>query len=563
MYIHEPDRRRGREACASRPSSPIRWIAATALLVVPGLAAAQPAETSREVSATVVSRDGADLVVDLGSAAGARPGDVVELWRPLKLRHPVTKQWLEDRFRIGSLRLVQVGNKLTLAQPDGQPIRQPEPGDIVLLRTAPITERLPAPATEPTGAPVVVPSTPCTDPDPEAQKLSAIFDSLRGADIVPRIRAYEDYVRATPEGRFSAVLYEEAQSLRRLLRASNPVAVEPIVVSFRPPESLLSDTPVSFGFEANDAASGAVLHLRTVGETTYASLPMKQVGPGYWAATVDGPRVRAPGLEYFIEATGRRGTAVPLVGEAQRPETAHVRELPRPVPPKRRDATFSVLTDYADYNRMRGDDYAWQTEGYFGLRYGDEGVRAIRSGFGVYRGAGGTIEDLDELGKEPRRIGLTYGYLELEYGVSPFVSFIGRGAVGLEDDGTAGGGQAMIRIGNDRSTNLMLGGEFLGGVGLRGFTQLELNIFERVPILLRSEVTNQPAGISDSNPRPTQEGVQAEDTSQDSGDLGARGIVQVGYRVLPSLTVAGRLSYQGRTIKHAGPGAGAAITYAW
>ncbi len=510
----------------------------------------------------MISRDGADLVVDLGSAAGAHPGDVVELWRPLKLRHPVTKQWLEDRFRIGSLRLVQVGNKLTLAQPDGQPIRQPEPGDIVLLRTASATERLPAPATEPTGA-VAVLSTPCTDPDPEAQKLSAIFDSLRGADIVPRIRAYEDYVRATPEGRFSAVLYEEAQSLRRLLRGSNPVAVEPIVVSFRPPESLLSDTPVSFGFEANDAASGAVLHLRTVGETTYASLPMAQVGPGYWAATVDGPRVRAPGLEYFIEATGGQGMALPLVGEAQRPETAHVRELPRPVPPKRRDATFSVLTDYADYNRMRGDDYAWQTEGYFGLRYGDEGVRAIRSGFGVYRGAGGTIEDLDELGKEPRRIGLTYGYLELEYGVSPFVSVIGRGAVGLEDDGTAGGGQAMIRIGNDRSTNLMLGGEFLGGVGLRGFTQLELNIFERVPILLRSEVTNQPAGISDSNPRPTQEGVQAEDTSQDSGDIGARGIVQVGYRVLPSLTVAGRLSYQGRTIKHAGPGAGAAITYAW
>lgn len=568
MYIHEPCRRRGKGACAPRSSSPFGWIAATALLLFPNLAVAQPADT-RAVSATVVSRDGGDLVVDLGSSVGARPGDVVELWRPLKLRHPVTKQWLEDRFRIGSLRLVQVGNKLTLAQPDGQPIRQPEPGDIVILRSAPTAERLPAP-TQPTAAPVVeptgaeaVPSTPCTDPDPEAQRLSAIFDALRGTDLVRRIRAYEDYVRANPEGRFAAVLYEEAQSLRRLLRAANPVAIEPIVVSFRPPESLLSDTPVSFGFEASDTASGAVLHLRTAGETSYTSLPMSKVGAGYWAATVEAARVRAPGLEYFIEATGKQGTALPLIGEAQRPETAHVREMPRPVPPTRRDATFSMLTDYADYNRMRGDDYAWQTEGYFGLRYGDEGVRAIRSGFGVYRGAGGTIDDLDELGKEPRRIGLTYGYLELEYGVSPFVSFLGRGAVGLEDDGTAGGGQAMIRIGNDRSTNLLLGGEFLGGVGLRGITQLELNIFERVPIVLRSEVTNQPAGISDSSPRPTNEGVQAEDTSQDSGDLGARGIVQVGYRVLPSLTVAGRLSYQGRTINHAGPGAGAAITYAW
>jgi hypothetical protein len=37
----------------------------------------------------------------------------------------------------------------------------------------------------------------------------------------------------------------------------------------------------------------------------------------------------------------------------------------------------------------------------------------------------------------------------------------------------------------------------------------------------------------------------------------------VGYRILPSLVLAGRASYQGRTIVHAGPGAGAAVTYEW
>jgi hypothetical protein len=544
---------------ASRAPFLIPWAIATLLFGVSPVVSAQTAAQTSEVSATVVSLDNGDLILDLAIDRGARPGDVVELWRPLKLRHPVTKKLLEDRFRIGSLRLVQVGQSLTLAQTDGKPLRQPEPGDIVVLRVVqqPKTtaNEVPAPA-EPVAEGHV-------DQDPEAARLSAIFDGLRGAPIPARIRAYEDYVRADPNGRFAVVLYEEAQSLRQLLRTSPSPSSGPKLVSFRRPEKLLSETPISLGIEADPHTAGAVLHTRTRGDTAYLSVPMQPTGAGYWSATVPASHVRSPGLEYFIEGVSGEGRTVPLVGAAERPESAPVRPMPKPVPPEQRDATFSILTDYADYNRLRGDDYAWQTEGYFGMRYREEGVRAVRTGFGVYRGAGGTLEDLDVAGKEPRRIGLTYGYLELEYGISEFISVIGRGAVGLEDDGTAGGGQGIIRIGNDRSTNLMLGGEFLGGVGLRGFTQLELNTFERVPILLRSEVTNQPAGISDHDPRPATDGVEAQDTSQDQGDLGARGIVQVGYRVVPNLTLAGRVSYQGRTIKHAGPGIGAAITYGW
>jgi hypothetical protein len=64
-----------------------------------------------------------------------------------------------------------------------------------------------------------------------------------------------------------------------------------------------------------------------------------------------------------------------------------------------------------------------------------------------------------------------------------------------------------------------------------------------VPIVLRSEVTNQPAGTG--------------------SDVGVRLIGQVGYRILPHLVLAGRVSYQGRTINHAGPGVGAAVGYAW
>jgi hypothetical protein len=215
------------------------------------------------------------------------------------------------------------------------------------------------------------------------------------------------------------------------------------------------------------------------------------------------------------------------------------------------------MTDYADYNRLRNDDRVWQTEGTVGMRYGDTGVRALRTGFGVYRGKGGTIQELDVEHREPRSVGLTYGYLELEAGVTPTFSILSRLVVGLLDDGIDGGGQALIRIGSDQRTNLVLGGEFLGGIGLRSITELNLATFPRFPIVLRTEVTNQPAGTS----RPARPGYPT--TSDGQGEVGARGIVQIGYRVLPALVVSGRASIQGRTIKHAGPGFGGGVSYSW
>jgi hypothetical protein len=96
----------------------------------------------------------------------------------------------------------------------------------------------------------------------------------------------------------------------------------------------------------------------------------------------------------------------------------------------------------------------------------------------------------------------------------------------------------------------------LGSIGLRGITQLELNTFERVPIVLRTEVTNQPAGSSASSD-------PALGAASEQGEVGARIIAQVGYRATPALTLAIRGSYQGRTINHAGPGLGGAVSYQW
>lgn len=536
----------------------------------PKPAAAPPAAASREVLGTVLGLDDDELILDLGADQGAVEGMVVQLWRPLKLKHPVSGKVLTDRFLIGELKLGQVRTSMSLATPEGALRRDAQKGDVVIMERAPAAPAVtPGQPEGPAPAPGE-PARPSDKEDLEAQAVARMFDSLQGADLVTRIRKYEDYVRAQPEGRFARVLYEEAAALRQLLggerapgaaareRAKPPVAEEPALVSFLGPEGAVAGTPIRFGVEVTDATAGAVLHLRQAGEPAYQSVPMTEAGAGYFVATVPGERLAPPEIEYFIEGTSSQGKAAPLVGDATQPRSMKVHRVPLPGAPRAAQASVVLMTDYADYNRFRGDDRVWQTEGYFGMRYGDTGVRAVRMGFGVYRGVGGSIRELDELDLEGRSVGLTYGYLEGELGIVRAFSLGGRLAVGLLDDGVSGGGQLLLRIGSDQGTNLMLGAELLGGVGLRSMVQLELASFERVPILIRTEVTNQPAGASPSREQSGEEG-----TAQGGGEIGVRGIVQVGYRVVPSLVLAVRGSFQGRTIRHAGPGFGAAVGYTW
>jgi hypothetical protein len=393
--------------------------------------------------------------------------------------------------------------------------------------------------------------------DPDARAVAQMFEGLKGADLTTRVSRYEEHAKAHPESRFARVLLEEAAALRELMTARDRKVTEKETMRARGAPQLgeaLAGAPLRVAVEITAPAKGALLHVRRAGAPTFASLPMAPIGHGYFAVTIPADMVVGGTLEYFIEGVAPKGESAPVLGMPAAPREIEVFEPPAAAPPKRYPMKLEVSGEFADYNRMRGNDWAVQTEGTFGVRYGDVGVRALRLGVGVYRGKGGSVDDLDKLALAGRPIGLTYGYLETEIAFVRVFSFIARGAVGLVDTGISGGGQLLLRIGSDLKTNLLIGGEFLGGVGLRGITQLELAVFERVPILLRTEVTNQPAGVSAS--------VDAK-TSGSSGSIGGRGIVQVGYKIVPDLVVALRGSFQGRTIQHAGPGFGLAVGYTW
>lgn len=546
-----------------------------------------------------------EIFVDLAGARGAKQGDVVELWRPVELRHPVTRQRIRDRFPIGTITLSHVGESLARATDVSGLDREPQRGDIVILRRAVSAARpAPPPAPPPTippwptdtahapdqaeptapgGAaaapgknatpvkPAAEPTKPASPAERDAQAVTELFDSLRGSTVVKRVNAYEAWVAKHPESPYSTFLFEEAALLRRAvgvyqeLQQSRARKLDVTIEQFAPPEEALPDQPLTMALRLRGKPTAVIIHLRTTGQPSFETMTLRRTGRDYYSVTIPAKRMEEPGLEYFFEATSPDGKSHPLLGGVGAPLRVEVRSIPEPTrfrPPR---ATVALWTDYADYNRFRGNDVAWQTEGYFGMRFGDIGVRALRSGFGVYRGVGGSLEDLDELDKSPRKIGLTYGYLEGEFGIHELFSVLARPVVGLGDDGITGGAQTLVRIGNDLGTNLQLGGEILGTVGLRGIAQFELKVFEDWPMMLRSEVTNQPAGSASSlgEVRPDVDDALPEDTSLDANDIGVRGIAQVGYRIVDSLIVSVRGSYQGRTINHSGPGFGGAISYSW
>lgn len=544
----------------------------------PKAAASTSSRAPVEVQGTVLEIDKDDLVLDLGAGTGVTENQVIDIWRPFKLRHPVTGKVLTDRFKIGQVQIGQVRPAMSLATPSGTLARPAAPGDLVIftrvVAAAPAVVPPPAapagrsagpsPSAGPSGAasPHDEPAPSAAPADLDAKAVTAMFEALRGQSIATRILRYEQFLRAHPDSRFAQVLYEESMALRQLVtrppqrRTEAPPQRTPALVSGPGAIVAREGQPVRVAVELDGPVQGAVLQVRRKGDTLFTPTPMPSAGQGYYAAVIPADHVTGADLEYFVEAVGERGP-ISVLGAGGAPVSIKVeRKQPVRVPPSG-TGSVSVLTDFADYNRLRGNDHAWQTEGTFGIRFKDLGIRAVRMGFGVFRGVSGTVKELDEDGLAGRQVGLTYGHLEGELGIHKYFSLIARVAVGLLDDGVSGGGQLLARIGNDRGTNLRLGGEFLGGVGLRSIIELNLATFERFPILLRSEVTNQPAGAAPS-------GVQlGPGVAEGESEVAGRGIVQVGFRPVPQLTLAVRGSFQGRNINHAGPGVGGSVEYTW
>lgn len=557
-------------------------------------AAAQQAPV---IEGTVLMLDGGDVVVDVGKARGVVDGDVVELWRPVKVKHPVTGKLLVDRFKIGELKISQARDVLSLARPQGALLRPVQSGDVVTIAgKAPLTVVTPTPlptATTPASKPTTTATArpaasgsgtitvdprpaptgpvewgdePCKEEDAEAKALSSLFDDLSGATPEARATRYEAWVKDHPKSRFARVLSEEAAALRVPAAPSSERTDAIELLSANAPTELVRGRAATIGLELVGPVAGAVFYGALDDEPAYQPLPMTAAGPRYFRVTLPEARVTGKRLRWFVQGVLPSGKTLFVLGDSQAPRETRIVAPMKASTPTPHEATAALWLDYADYNRLRGNDRALQIEGYFGLRIDDTGLRAVRSGLGVFRGDGGAVDELDAPTnpKSPRAVGLTYGFLEAEWGITHFWGLVTRAIVGLGESGLDGGGQVFVRLGNDKSTNILIGGEFLGGIGLRGITQVELNMFPRFPMLVRTEVTNQPAGVTPSaSALEKQRDSNGALPAAGQADLGIRAIAQLGFRQSKHLTWTVRLSGQGRTINHFGLGAGMGVIASW
>lgn len=555
-------------------------IVAIALLVAVRAQAQAPAS-----GGTVVRLDSGDLFIDVGDTR-VRAGDVLPIYRPMEVRHPVTGRMLRDRFLIGHVRVVQAGTQLSLARPEGPTARDVSVGDVV------DTEPPPAPAPAPTPTPRVRASNPTPNPyadggatapgpapvaaapvpqqDPEQVAVLALFRATLGRPPEERVVLYRAFVQQRPQSPYRDALAADAAMMSSItqltqVREAAPSAYQVEAAS----RAELHDTshvePVTRWHEGQtpeiavsarpDLARSVVLHARPVGSGAFSTVRVPLAANGAARILLPIALDRGDGLEYFVEIVGKNGLTE-IIGGAGGSYVAQKLPIDWPGSVGRSRARFS--TEFISFSTRNLHDQILDIQGDFLYRVQLGWFYGIRLGLATLHGQGGQACVVDAIPCSPgapapspdwTTASFSSGFLEFELRPANAFAVIARVGIGLnrsdkiesESALLAPGGQIRLRIGEERGVNLVLGGEFLPQ-GDRAFVALAWEVLHGFPMAAEVHVTNQPVW---------------------TGDLGVRVVYELGWRISPLAQLSLRVSVQGRNIDHIGPGVGFAATFDW
>jgi len=548
---------------------PLHWLAC-----VPLLMATAPALANEPLRATVLDIDGEDVVIDAGAAQLAS-SKTLTVYRTIEVRHPITGKRLRDRFAIGLLRVVQTGERLSIVRAADKPRYAIEVGDAVESESP--TQPVPVPPSAASAATALTPAVgpPASAMLPESESSTASADRVlvvhwRATLNRPpeqRARIYLTYLEQHPSSSYRTALLEEIRYLRAMdaqlrTRASTDAASAAATTAAAPDAAaLIAMSPLTDARAGQPVEVAALLraqgvravllHVRPLEAQGYRTQPMVLDERGHARARVEADVVRAPGFAYFVELIGEDGKAHASLGSASAPKIAVVRGGPSPEPPDREpDTRVKVSSELVSFDGTSGRDYYFVNEGDFLYRVRRGALYGVRVGYGMLRGEGGTVEQLDVLREAPQPAGFSYGFFEAELALHPLFGAAARGTIGLgrpddpasQRDGITGGFQLRARIGTAEGTHLILAGEVMPEIGQRAYLGLAWEAIRRLPMATEVVVTDQPVN---------------------SDELAVRLIYEVGYRVTDRVAIALRPSYQLRTIRHAGPGIGMAATFDW
>lgn len=549
------------------------WGAIAALGV--GSASAQPRPRpagAQAGDATVVQIDGEDVYVDLGGTA-ISAGATLTVLRPIETRHPVTRAVLRDSFPIGRLVVMQVGESMSIARVSGSPHRPVQLGDLARPPAvqAPVAQAASPPEqgarVVPLGQaappPLVCPPAPAPTPcpvqrgaDPRVDEILRVWSATFGLLPEARIRVWSSFLAvsgSSPYARYARAEMEAAQ--RELARGRAEGPTDGALAELAPLTRAYEGEPVAFagivtrGIAVRDLSVYA--RARGGDDGLFTRVPMVLDAAGHARAEVPSALVVVPGFEWFAEITLADGrTALVAAGPIEPYEVEVWPSLDAPDESGRSRVRFS--TDYVDFNRSRLNDYYVAVEGDFTYRLGIPYLQSVRVGYGHLQGESGPVDGLDTFGSDglsvvpAQAVGFTYGFVEPELALHEMFAVALRITAGLglpqhRVDGLRGGAQLRFRIGSALGTNLVLAGETIPELGLRGYIGLAWLPVADWPMSAEVHVTDQPR----------------------NGDIAVRGVFEVGHRFGQTFALSTRLSYQGRNINHSGFGVGLAATFDW
>ncbi len=534
----------------------MHFAAALCMTLVGSAALAAPAprraEAPREAR-SILRIDGSDAYVDLGRAAGASAGDVVRVFRVVRVSRPGTAETLSDRFLLGEMPLAEVGEILSRARPDPALARQIRLGDTVELAS-----RAPALPTAPAAAAAPARATPISCPpsaDPEAVAFRDAWMSAQAAAPERRAAVWQAYLSSHGSGDLAESVRREIAALRASPAAA-PAPASPLVA--RPqvsaPARAFEGDPIELVLtfatsSASPTPRAASVNWRSPGSELYHPVRFAAEG-STWRARLPPEAARVPGVDYWVGIVDASGAERALAGDARQPRQVGIRPLPgAEIEPAWKRSEVELRSDYVDWNHLNGNDYHWAFESDYLYRVG-ELVHSIKLGFGVYQGVGqslkSAIQDEQAAGGGPvhyrsRPVGYDYAFTELDLQGTELLGFVVRGLAGVNRDGFGGGVEGKIRIGHEPGTNLVLGSGFTSRIGNRNTLTLAWDQVRGWPMSASVIVTNEPVGE----------------------DYGVRFVYQLGRNMAGWLDLSLRLGYELRDIKHSGFGLGLAANFHW
>lgn len=534
-------------------TSPIAALAAW--LITSTAAAAPPPAGKPPVEGVVVKVADGEVVIDLGHATGLPDNPPIALYRRMVVQHPISGETIEDRFPIGTVRPAQVGALLTIIRDTAGLERPPVPGDFVVYHppaapAAPTPPVAAAPSPTPGAAPPVAADT---------AALRAIFEQSLAQSLPRRIALYESFVEAFPQSAHTPSVGRELVSLRAMLAQTRHAESAPATETIADSDGLtvrhLTPRPVVVG-ETVEVALALVEPERVVevrllaarqGAEAWQTRPMQRDGDYYYRATLPSTLLAEPGVvHYVVEAVRPDGRLESIAGHHARPVTLRVDPLPPGQQPPG-DSQLDVMARYVDFNSAgEATDAYFQFETTFTYELALWIIRAVRVGVGVIDGEGGETELID-VGAPTRSISLNYAFAEAEIEIGEWVGIatrlIGGNRQSADDDPAERmtGVEARLRIGRFDETRVVAGVSVLDVLGAKGFLDMHIEVFDRLPMRAGVVVTNLPV----------------------DADIGVQLDYQIGWRFSDLVTVHAQVGWNARTINHYGFTGGGGLTLAW